>query len=158
MRDKIQSRSLSHRWTDSLDCWGLHLWRKRRKMDNMVHWPMNHGSDVINILAHIPDKLNFANEDFPSFCLSEIWVTRNFRCIYHTAMSGVRKNHQVPNPRSLSDSYSNKSWFILLNRLYLAQIWPAAYWRDCCLQEGAYVCEEHLDGTQSQDKWRLLLN
>ncbi len=146
MRDKTQSRSLSHRWTDSLDCWGLHLRRNRRRMDNIDPWII-----VINTLAHFPDQ------HFPSFCLSEIWVTRNFRCIYHTAISGVRKNPQVPNPRSLSNSFSFKSWFIFLKSLYLAQIWPAAYWQDCCLQEGACVCEEHLDETQSQDKWRLLL-
>ncbi len=115
-------------------------------MDNIDPWII-----VINTLAHFPDQ------HFPSFCLSEIWVTRNCRCIYHTAISGVRKNPQVPNPRSLSNSYSYKSWFIFLQRLYLAQIWPAAYWQDCCLREGACVCEEHLDETQSQDKWRLLL-
>lgn len=41
--------------------------------------------------------------------------------------------------------------------LYLAQTWPAVYWQGCCLQEDASVGEEHLDGTLSQDMWRLLL-
>lgn len=96
MRGKKQSRSLSHRWTDSLDCWGLHLWRKEE--GKWITWyfdPRIMGLTlhkyIINTWARFPDRLNF-----PSFCHSEIWVTRNFRCIYHSAISGVWKKHHMP--------------------------------------------------------------